>query len=121
MGNVIPFVAMAQFPNRLYEIRRQRQWSQQELADRAGISKMHVSGLERGKRELSLSMMRRLGAALGVAPADLLCPHDNPSALAEDERHLVETYRNADESTRNQIQRVADALTPFRGFPRSAA
>lgn len=112
---------MVDFPNRLYELRRTRGWSQQELADRAGISKMHVSGLERGKRELSLSMMRRLGDALSVAPADLLCPVDNPSLLLEDERHLVETYRNADESTREQIQRVADALTPFRHLPRNAA
>lgn len=121
MAKVIPFVAMADLPNRLYELRRARRWSQQELADRAGISKMHVSGLERGKRDLSLSMMRRLGEALGVAPADLLSRNDNPELLADDERQLVETYRSVDQGTRDQIQRVADALSPFRHFPRDAA
>lgn len=112
---------MADMPNRLYELRRERGWSQQELADRAGVSKMHVSGLERGKRELSLSMMRRLAEALSVSPAALLSRQDNPMILDEAEEHLLDTYRMADPDKQRDLQRVADALVPFRHASRDAA
>lgn len=105
---------MADLPNRVYELRRLRKWSQQELADRAGCSKMHVSGIERGTREFSLQMMRRFATALGVPVADLLSRDDNPQILDDDERRLVETYRRADPIKRDDIQRVAEALSPYR-------
>ena len=72
MADVISFVPMSEMPNRLYELRRQRGWSQQQVADKVGCAKMHISALERGIRDLTLPMMRRLADAFGVAPADLL-------------------------------------------------
>lgn len=112
---------MADLPNRVNELRRARGWSQQELADKAGCSKMHVSGVERGKRDFSLSLMRRMAKVFGVAPADLLSSADNPGSLGEDEQRLVDTYRRADPDKRDDIHRVAEALAPFKEFPRNAA
>lgn len=112
---------MADLPNRLYELRRLKGWSQQELADRAGCSKMHISGLERGKREFSLTMMRRIARELGVSPADLLSADDNPQQLSDEEARLLETYRRAADDKREDIQRVAEALAPFHQFPREVA
>lgn len=114
-------MAMADMPNRLYELRRARGLSQQELASKAGCSKMHISGVERGEREFSLSLMRRLAEVLNVSPADLLSSTDNPERLAPDERRLIDTYRQADEAKQQDLQRVADALVPFRHAPRDAA
>lgn len=105
---------MADFPNRLYELRTARKWSQQQLADRVGCSKMHISGMERGKRELSLPMMRRLADVFQVAPADLLSPVDNPDRLSDDEFDLLEIYRAADPAKRADILRVTEALVPFK-------
>jgi len=112
---------MANMPNRIYELRRERGWSQQELADRAACSKMHISGVERGKRDLSLSLMRRLAEIFGVPTAALMSRADNPMILAQDEQHLLDTYRQADADKREDLQRVADALIGFRHFPRDAA
>lgn len=112
---------MANLPNRLYELRRARGWSQQELADRVGCSKMHVSGLERGKRDFSLSMMRRFAQVLNVAPADLLSRSDNPMLLAPDEERLLTTYRQAEPDKQESLQRVAEALVSFRHAPKDAA
>lgn len=112
---------MADFPNRLYELRKARKWSQQELADRAGCSKMHVSGIERGKREFSLQMMRRFADVFGVSPADLLSQEDNPDRLSSEERELIEHYRSAKPEGQVSIQRVADAMVPFKEAPRDAA
>ena len=121
MPTVIPFVAMADLPNRLYELRRAAGFSQQELAERAGCSKMHVSGIERGKREFSLTMMRRLAEVLEVSVAELLSRADNPLLLEADERQFLETYRFADPEKQAELQRVADAIVPFRHAERDAA
>ena len=112
---------MADMPNRLYELRRQRGWSQQELADRAGCSKMHISGVERGKRDFSLALMRKIATVFGVSTAELLSRDDNPAVLADDERRLVETYRSATPEAQANIQRVTEALVPFLHQSRDAA
>ena len=115
MGTVITFVAMEDFPNRVYELRRARGLSQQRLADLAGCSKMHISGVERGDREFSLSLMRRIAEVFGVAPGDLLSEADNPHRLHDpEELHLIETYRHAEGDDREKIIKVAEAIAPFR-------
>lgn len=40
--------------------------SQEELADRAGIDRTYVSGIERGRRNPSLNTMQKLSDALGA-------------------------------------------------------
>lgn len=112
---------MTEYPNRIYELRRAKGWSQQELSDIVGCSKMHISGLERGKRELSLDWMRRLGDAFGVSAAEILSNDDNPSRLSDDEAEIIARWRAADPHTRENIQRVTEALMPFRHFPSKAA
>jgi transcriptional regulator with XRE-family HTH domain len=46
--------------------------SQEALADRAGLDRAYVSGLERGHRNPTLETLQRLAAALGVNVQDLL-------------------------------------------------
>jgi len=48
--------------------------SQEELADRAGLHRTYISSIERTERNVSLENLFLLARALGVAPADLLCP-----------------------------------------------
>lgn len=49
-------------------VRRHRELlrlSQEELADRAGIDRTYISGVERGVRNPSLMVMQRIASALG--------------------------------------------------------
>ena len=46
--------------------------SQEALADAAGIDRTYVSGVERGVRNPTVTILDRLAKALGVTPADLL-------------------------------------------------
>ncbi|RZI39058.1 XRE family transcriptional regulator, partial [Herbaspirillum sp. HC18] len=80
---------MEDMPNRILELRRERGLSQEELGFQIGVSKMQISGMERGKRELTLTMMRKLADALGVDTVDILGRSDNPMALDEGARQLV--------------------------------
>lgn len=101
-------------PNRIREWRLARGLSQDALADIVGCSKMQISGLERGKPKLDLEWMRRIAYALFVTPADLLPVDDNPRAISEDEWALIQQFRAGDDRGRDELQRVADVLLPFR-------
>ncbi len=50
----------------LRQIRLQKGWSQQDLADKAGVGQDTISSIESGRREPHPSTLRKLAAALGV-------------------------------------------------------
>lgn len=102
-------------PNRIRELRRARDWSQQALAEKIGVSKVTISDLELGKMALTLDYMRRIAKALDVTPGELLNEEDNPLLPVGTERELVERYRDASADQRHNIDRVIEALTPAAG------
>lgn len=57
-------------------LRLELRWSQEDLAQRVGVSVPTISGIERGIRNPSLEMIIALSEALGVTVAFLL---DDPS------------------------------------------
>jgi transcriptional regulator with XRE-family HTH domain len=52
--------------------RLEKGWSQEELADQAGLHRTYVSGVERGVRNPTITIVAALAKALGVTPAELL-------------------------------------------------
>ena len=62
---------LAAFGSRVRAIRISIALSQEELAQRAGIDRTYVGGVERGERNLSLLNIKRLADALGVHPREL--------------------------------------------------
>jgi transcriptional regulator with XRE-family HTH domain len=60
------------FGRRLADLRRQRYWTQTDLAERSGINRTYISGLENGERNIGLLNLVRLAAALEVPPVELL-------------------------------------------------
>lgn len=55
--------------------RERHGWSQEELADRSGIHRTYISGVERGVRNPTIGIVAAIAAALEVTPSSLL---DNP-------------------------------------------
>jgi transcriptional regulator with XRE-family HTH domain len=53
-------------------LREQQGFSQQELADRAGIAKSTVYEAETARRTPTLESLEKIAAALGVSVAELL-------------------------------------------------
>ena len=53
--------------NRLEELRAQRGWTQQELADRVEVSRQTIISLERGRYNPSINLAFRLARQFGVA------------------------------------------------------
>lgn len=97
-----------QATNRIRELRTARDMSQQALGDAIGCSKMTISDLERGNQELTLEYMRRIARVMKVKPADLMLDEDNPDRLTDQERMLIDDYRNSSDEKRELIMRVAE-------------
>jgi len=49
-----------------------RGWSQERLADEAGVDRSYMSGIERGVRNISILTLAKVALALGVSPSSLL-------------------------------------------------
>jgi transcriptional regulator with XRE-family HTH domain len=62
------------FGARVRQLRNGRGWSQEELADRAGLHRTYVGSIERGEQNLSLVNIEKLAATLGVSLAELFAP-----------------------------------------------
>lgn len=60
-----------EFPKRLKELRKQKQFTLEQLARRAGCTKSYISQLEKGTGAPSVSMLGRLADALEVHVVDL--------------------------------------------------
>lgn len=55
-------------------IRREKGMTQEQLAERSGLSQQYLSGLERGQRNPTIVTLYELSTALGVSHLDLLRP-----------------------------------------------
>ncbi len=60
------------FGSRVRELREGLGWSQDKLAEGAGLHRTYISGLERGERNVSVLNILRLARALKTTPGRLL-------------------------------------------------
>ena len=64
--------ALSAFGANVRRLRKALGISQEELARRAGLHRTYVGGVERGERNVTLLVIKKLASALEVKPADLL-------------------------------------------------
>lgn len=72
-------------------IRRTRGWSQEQLAFESGLHRTYISGIERGARNPTITVLKELADALGV-PASVLLESD---AAAVDEEGTTAPIRSS--------------------------
>ena len=56
----------------LRQKRHEQRMTQEELAERAGLSARYVGAIERGDVSASITVLGQIAEALGVEPGDLL-------------------------------------------------
>lgn len=55
-------------------LRRERGWTQEELAERSGLTQQYLSDLERGKRNPTIVTIYEISQALEVSHVELVKP-----------------------------------------------
>jgi transcriptional regulator with XRE-family HTH domain len=65
-------------------IRKEKGLTQEQLAERCGLSQQYLSGLERGRRNPTIVTLYEIASALGVSHVDLVSPNQ---ALSGDMRN----------------------------------
>ena len=83
--------------------------TQEELADRVGISPTHISNVETGSTRVSLTSLVHLANELGVTMDDLLC-ENLEKARAQLEKDLSDILEDCDEREIRIIRDMAGAL-----------
>ncbi|MDO8534038.1 MAG: helix-turn-helix transcriptional regulator [Xanthobacteraceae bacterium] len=56
----------------IIRLREVKEWSQERLADEAGLHRTYVGSVERCERNVTLSTLEALAGALGIAVTELL-------------------------------------------------
>ena len=69
---------LATLGKRIRELRMAVGLSQEELADRAGLHRTYVGGVERGERNIGFLNLLEIAKALEVSPAEVLKPFRYP-------------------------------------------
>jgi transcriptional regulator with XRE-family HTH domain len=62
---------LIRFGKRVRALRERAGLSQEALAEKAGIHRTYLGGVERGERNLGLKNVLRIAEALGVSASDL--------------------------------------------------
>ena len=63
-----------QIGSKIKELRIQKSLTQEELADRAGLSARYLGSIERATVSASVTVLGRLAQALRIDPCDLIRP-----------------------------------------------
>lgn len=64
--------------NRLKVLRAERDWTQEGLADRLGVSRQTVNAIETGKYDPSLPLAFKISELFGVHIEDIFSPDREP-------------------------------------------
>lgn len=95
--------------NRIREHRRARGWTIDDLADVVGTSKSHISNIETGKRDASVSMLQAIAQALGVSSVDLFATRGESDDLLV---NLTQDFARLSPEDQRAVARHARALVP---------
>ena len=95
---------------RVWELRRRRGYTQEDMAKRMKLHWTYIGGLERGERNPNLSTMVRAAEGLGVRLVDLLKEGRETRSLTARERreaNLLRFLRRRDEGLLTMVDAVA--------------
>lgn len=62
---------------RIRELRAETALSQEQLAERAGLHRNHVGSVERGERDVGITAIAKIAAAMNLSLAEFFAPFRN--------------------------------------------
>jgi transcriptional regulator with XRE-family HTH domain len=95
---------------RITRVRKERGFSQVELAKRIGIIQSLVSTYEKDKLRMSAEMAVRFALALGVGVEELLSPKNGPQPIRKPNRKLLRRMEKIEKLPPRKQEFVLQAL-----------
>lgn len=90
---------------RIKELRKQKKWSQEELAERAGISQSALSAIERGAKQPTVETLNSICNALNISLADFFSAEKSELSPA-----LIELINVASKMPENKLKLISDFI-----------
>lgn len=88
------------------ELRKVRGYTIAQLADLVGVSTPHMSGIERGKKNLNNHLISRIASALQVSPQTLIASDEDA-----DLQLLLSEMKALTQADRERVQAFVRALS----------
>lgn len=63
-------MVLEKFGSRVRELRKQKGWSQEEFASECGLDRTYISGLEKGRRNVSLKNIDKICKCFNISKKD---------------------------------------------------
>lgn len=99
------------FAKRIYELRKERDWSQPELGKMIGTSGAIIGRYERAEMSPSIDVARKLAEVFGVTVDYLISDKEMPNTLKDTEMlSRWQTIEKLSAEDRNRILYVVDSL-----------
>ena len=94
---------------RIRSLRRLKDYSQEQLAEKANISGKYVGEIERGQANISIDVLDKLSIALKISLSDLL-DFEHESDRKALVKKLTTSLKTADDPTLRTILRMVKSL-----------
>ena len=91
--------------NRIRKYRKESGLTQEQLAEKIGVTKSRVSNWEQGINRPDADIIGNICRALNVSPSDLLDVHLTDDELNAHEKKVIRAYRNKED-----LQQAVDIL-----------
>ncbi len=98
---------------KIRKLRRERDWTQAELGERAGINYRNITRYESGKLRPGLKVLRKLAAALEVPLDDFMEAQEQAAPAGLRDPELLQHFRDVEqmpEEDRAAIKRLLQAM-----------
>jgi possible transcriptional regulator len=90
------------------ELREQNNWTQEQMADKLGITRNGYAKIERGESMPNLERLNDIATLFGVQVTELL---DNKNFICQISENYSNNYYNSDQSLVSEIEKLKLALS----------
>lgn len=105
--------------NRIKELREDRGWTQQNLADKLEVTQSTVQRWENGGRKLSERRIRHLGGIFDCHPGEILEKIKGGASIGREEKRAIAFARQMTSSQRSAWFQIGDTLIEHKPVPQS--
>lgn len=91
---------------RIKELRKEREWTVEHLADLVGLSKSYVSEIENGKKQANQARIQKFADAFGIPVFQLL----DDTTLSQGERDVLTAFSKLESDAQRALLTVAENM-----------